>query len=68
MMEIKIVGWHLPDAPYTCDDCGKPAAYLTTYKDDEYQDTRDICRVCAESKRYSIVEDQIAKIFKDLGL
>lgn len=68
-MEIRIVGWHLVDAPDTCNDCGAKAAYVVAYEMDEgYTDSFNLCQPCSVSSRYTVTEDEIDKIFRDYGI
>lgn len=68
-MEITIVGWHTVDAPYHCEDCGSHADFVVVRKDDEgYEDPRNLCRDCSKSERYTLVEDRIENVFRNLGM
>ena len=66
-MEIRVVGWHLELAPNTCKDCGEHAA-IQVVPEESYADYFDLCRSCADSGRYTISKDEIADVFKRLGL
>ena len=64
-MEIIIVGWHFPDAPYICQDCPERAEFLVSYKGNEW-DSFNLCSRCAN--KHTVIEDKIEKIFRNLGL
>jgi hypothetical protein len=62
-VEIDIVGWHLQKDAGVCH-CGEPSAVIVAYVGS--YDSFELCNECLTN--YTVRKDEIAEVFRKLGL